>query len=312
MTPPEQQEPSPGAIRPAAATPDSPAIAAGSIARREAALPKLNLTHPSGARVEIYLQGAHVASWRQPDGGEVLFMSRESRLEPGVPIRGGIPLVFPQFSTRGPLPQHGFARTLPWELVRSGTDDAGAAFAQLRLTDSEETRELWPPPFLAEFLVTLDQRLSTTLRVTNTGDAPFTFTSALHTYYRVGDIRGVSVEGLAGSRFLGVVEGTEPVDVYEPLLRIQGETNGVHAGVADRLRVRDPSLDRTLVIEKEGFADAVVWNPWIERSQAMPDFGDDEYLTMLCVEPANIAQPTRLAPGQIWSGTQRIGIERSA
>jgi glucose-6-phosphate 1-epimerase len=272
--------------------------------------PKRRLSHSSGANVEIYLQGAHVGSWRQADGDEVLFMSRESRLEPGVPIRGGIPVIFPQFSNRGSLPQHGFARALPWEVAESGTDATGATFARLRQTDTEATRERWPHAFLAELVVTLDHGLSTTLRITNTGDQAFTFTSALHTYYRVGDVRRVSVEGLTGSRFLGVGTGGEPVGVQEPLLRIQGETDGVYAGVADRLRVRDASLDRTMVVEKEGFADVVVWNPWIERARAIPDLGDDEYLAMLCVEPANISQPTGLAPGQGWSGTQRIRVER--
>lgn len=270
-------------------------------------LPVLTLRHASGAEVEIYLQGAHVASWRPPGGEEVLFMSRHTHLEPGVPIRGGIPVVFPQFSDRGPLPKHGFARTLPWEVVEEGVDATGAAAARLRLTDSEETRRLWPHPFLAEVHVSLDDGLTTTLSVTNTGDRAFAFTSALHTYYRVGDVRRTSVHGLDGSWYLGVAPGGEPTEMRGPL-PVEGETDGVYAGAADRLLILDPALNRALVIEKTGFADAVVWNPWIEKARALPDFGDDEYREMLCVEPANIALPTHLVPGQEWSGTQRVRI----
>ena len=270
-------------------------------------LAQLQLSHPSGGRVAIYLQGAHVASWTRPDGDEVLFMSRNSRFEPGVPIRGGIPVVFPQFSDRGPLPKHGFARTRSWEVVESGPAPGGAARATLRLTDDAVTRGLWPHPFRAELVVALEEGLDTTLRITNTGEDAFTFTSALHTYYRVGDERQVTVEGLEGSRFTGTQE-LAAVDA-DGILRVRRETDGVYAGAGDRLRIVDPSLGRTLVVEKEGFADAVVWNPWAERARALDDFGDDEYLTMLCVEPANVAVPTRLGPGEAWSGTQRVRVE---
>lgn len=236
-------------------------------------------------------------------------MSGESHFEAGVPIRGGIPVVFPQFSDRGPLPKHGFARTLPWEVVETVTDPGGASRATLRLTDGAATRELWPHPFRAELVVTLDEGLATTLRITNTGNDAFTFTSALHTYYRVGDVRQLTVEGLEGARYLGA-PGGEAVDA-DGMLRIRRETDGVYAGAGDRLRIVDPSLGRVLEVEKEGFADAVVWNPWVERARALPDFGDEEYLTMVCVEPANIAVPTRLGPGDVWSGTQKVLVREA-
>jgi D-hexose-6-phosphate mutarotase len=41
-----------------------------------------------------------------------------------------------------------------------------------------------------------------------------------------------------------------------------------------------------------------VWNPWIDKSIAMADFGDDEYHQMLCVETANAADDARqIEPG---------------
>ena len=234
-------------------------------------------------------------------------MSRHTQLEPGIPIRGGVPVVFPQFSDRGPLPKHGFARTLPWEVVDEGLDPSGAAVARLRLTDSEETRRIWPYPFLAELQVSLDAALTITLSVTNNGDRAFSFTSALHTYYRVGGVSRASLQGLEGSWYLGVAPGGEPREMHGAL-SFEGETDGVYAGVGDRLRVLDPALGRALLIEKAGFADAVAWNPWIDKARALPDLGDDEYLEMLCVEPANIALPTHLVPGQEWSGTQRVQV----
>ena len=33
----------------------------------------------------------------------------------------------------------------------------------------------------------------------------------------------------------------------------------------------------TLEVHKVNFPDAVVWNPWIDKSKSMGDFGDEEY-----------------------------------
>ena len=33
-----------------------------------------------------------------------------------------------------------------------------------------------------------------------------------------------------------------------------------------------------------GNADLVLWNPWVEKSKGMGDFGDEEFNQMVCVE----------------------------
>jgi glucose-6-phosphate 1-epimerase len=42
-------------------------------------------------------------------------------------------------------------------------------------------------------------------------------------------------------------------------------------------------------VEKTGSRSTVVWNPWVAKSKAMPDFGDDEWPGMICIETANAA-----------------------
>jgi glucose-6-phosphate 1-epimerase len=62
--------------------------------------------------------------------------------------------------------------------------------------------------------------------------------------------------------------------------------------------VEDPAGNRRLIVEKQGSDVTVVWNPWIATAKALPDFGEDEWRKMLCVETANAADhPVRLAPG---------------
>jgi len=167
-------------------------------------MPCLHLTAPDGATAVIYADGAHVTSWRpaggtswRPAGGaEQLFLSPNSEFTPGRAIRGGVPLVFPQFSGEGPLPKHGFARNRMWQLEQAGVmgDQAGALFS---LTDDAESRALWPSRFRATCQVVIGgDTLTVTLGVSNTDVGPFGFTAALHTYFAVTDCRQTEVHGL--------------------------------------------------------------------------------------------------------------------
>ena len=69
------------------------------------------------ARVVLHPYGAHVVSWTTADGDERLFLSPRSAYSEGAAIRGGVPVIFPQFNQRGPdfdVPRHGFARNRRW------------------------------------------------------------------------------------------------------------------------------------------------------------------------------------------------------
>lgn len=70
--------------------------------------------HAEGASALVALHGAHVLSWIPADGREHLFLSDRAIVDGQAAIRGGIPLIFPQFGERGSLRKHGFARTAPW------------------------------------------------------------------------------------------------------------------------------------------------------------------------------------------------------
>ena len=113
-------------------------------------LVRIDLT-PSLARAEVFLQGAHVASF-QPAGAEpVLFLSGRSRFEKGRAIRGGVPVIFPWFGPRAghpDSPAHGFARTMPWELESLTCEDGATVCLVLALESSDATRTLWPHEFI--------------------------------------------------------------------------------------------------------------------------------------------------------------------
>jgi glucose-6-phosphate 1-epimerase len=267
-------------------------------------LPKLRLAHASGATAEVYLHGAHVTSWVPAGGSEALFLSRAAAFAPGKAIRGGVPVIFPQFAGMGPLPKHGFARTQPWERVDDGDRPEAV---RLRLGHSPATRRIWPHAFVAELAVEVgDDGLSIELSIGNTGDATVEFTAALHTYLRVGDVRQATVEGLRGLRY----RVGQQVQVDEDrALSVSGDVDRVYLNTPPELRVRDAANGRVFLLRASGFADTVVWNPWAAATAALPDMEDDEYLEMLCVEAAQVGVPVRLEAGARWTGSQRLRIE---
>jgi len=266
-------------------------------------LPRVRLAAPDGAQAEIYLQGAHVTSWRPSGGVERLFLSAKADFRPGAALRGGVPVIFPQFSSLGPLTKHGFARTAPWGFVSFETE-ADSATAWFQLRDSEATRQLWPHAFLAELSVTVGgPRLEVALGVTNTGEQPFAFTAALHTYLRVADIQAVAIDNLAGVHFIDQRQDGEHVQA-EPELEFRGEVDRLYLNAPDQVVVREP--DRITRVEKVGFPDCVIWNPGAELGAKLVDLEPEGYRRMVCVESAAAGAPVRLEPSARWRAAQRV------
>ncbi len=271
----------------------------------EGGLQRLLLTATDGARAEIYAHGAHLTSWIPAAGGERLYLSRRARFEPGVAIRGGVPVIFPQFAGEGPLAKHGFARALPWELMSVSQPAHGPACAVFRLVDTAETWRTWAQAFTAELRVSVGgDALEMTLQIQNTGGTAFSFTAALHTYLRVAAIEEVRLRGLQGLRYRDTARGATEAVETQAELRIEGEVDRIYFDAPARLELTEPSGG--LRIQSSGFRDTVVWNPGAARAAALHDLDADGWRHFLCVEAAAIGVPPQLQPGQCWSGTQKL------
>ncbi|WP_374592548.1 D-hexose-6-phosphate mutarotase [Aquabacterium sp.] len=270
--------------------------------------PALQLQSPDGAQAVVLLHGAHLVSWRPagPDrqpGDEQLYLSERAIYAEGQAVRGGVPVIFPQFEKRGPLPRHGLARTRHWEVAESrvGTDHAVAV---LRLVDDDATKAHWPHAFEAELTVSISgPRLDIELAVINTDQAPLHFTAALHTYLRVADVNLVRLEGLSGLRYIDSTSGEEHLD-FNQTLQVHGEVDRIYMRATQTLLLRDQG--RRVALESQGFDDVVVWNPGPEKCSAMPDMPPEGWREMLCVEAARITHPIDLPPGEEWAGRQSL------
>ena len=264
----------------------------------------VRLSAADGAVAAAYIHGSHVTSWVPAGGAERLYLSERSVWRTGAAIRGGVPVIFPQFAGRGPLPKHGFARSVAWTYA-GATQDAHGVTARFTLATSPATLAIWPHAFAATLSVGIGgQSLTLTLAVENRDAKPFAFTAALHTYVAVGDIARTAVTGLAGLRYADSAAGGTPAIDQEPAVRFAGEVDRIYWAPSAPVRVDDGA--RTTEIAAEGFTDVVVWNPGAEKGAALADLEADGQRRFVCVEAATVGAPVMLLPNAAWQGTQRL------
>ena len=271
------------------------------------ALPNVALCGPDGAQATVLLQGTHLLSWKPAGAGEQLYLSPASALAAGSPVRGGVPVVFPQFAKLGPLGQHGFARTLPWQMDHANSD---AATAVLSLRDDATTRDLWPHKFTLSLRIKIMGReLLMELSCLNTGTTAFDFTSALHTYLALTDIDQAKVFGLEGLPYTDAVDQQEKIQ-SEALFATTDQLNRVYRQCQPDLLLHEQQGEavRQIAIRQQGFSDVVVWNPGQALCATLPDMAPQGYRNMLCIEAAQLSQPVHLGPGQRWIGSQSLHL----
>jgi len=272
-------------------------------------LPMVEIT-TARSSAEIYLHGAHVTNFKKHDEAPMLFLSQCSRFEENQPIRGGIPVIFPWFGPREGMAMHGFARLKRWEIKEVLPAADGSVSVRFRLPNCPEAGGF--PEFVAEYVVTVNEELTLELIVTNkSADAKLEFEECLHTYFLVEDIAATSVAGLKGVSYLDKVAGFAKKVETEEAIRISSEVDRVYLDTTGAVEIRDARLGRVIRVAKENSASTVVWNPWIAKAQQMPDFGNDEYQKMVCVESGNVnANKVVLAPGK--SSSMKVTLSSGA
>lgn len=246
---------------------------------------------------EVYLHGAHVTHFQRHGDKPILFLSRQAVFAPNKPIRGGVPVILPWFGNREGQPMHGFARTVPWELLDVGFSDNDSARLRFRLPESAIPQG-WAR-FVAEFEVIVGMELEMNLKVTNVdAELELPLESCLHTYFAVSDIAQVEVSGLQGVNYLDALEGLAEKKDQAASIRFTGEVDRVYQNSPHTVEIVDQQWNRSIEVTKQDSLSTVVWNPWIEKSKRLADYGDDEYLRMVCVESGNLKQNrVELAPG---------------
>jgi glucose-6-phosphate 1-epimerase len=263
-------------------------------------LPLAAITTPA-ATAQVYLHGAHVTHYQPAGQAPLLFLSENSFFDDSKPIRGGIPICLPWFSNLASdpaAPSHGTARLQSWDVKSTAAADDGSVQLVLSWDADPTTRRWFPHALAARYTVTVGPRLRLDLEVTNAGTEPFTFTEALHSYFRVADIRQVRLEGLQATDYLDKTLNQSRKNQGPHPVTFTAETDRMYLATAATIVAHDVAGGRNIEVQKSGSQSTVVWNPWADRAKALPDLGDDQWPHMLCIETANVADAAvTLAPG---------------
>jgi D-hexose-6-phosphate mutarotase len=253
------------------------------------------------ALANIALQGAHIATF-QPRGEEpVIWLSPHAKFAPGKSIRGGVPICWPWFGahkTGSKLPSHGFARTMPWDVLETKALPDGSTYIRFGLVESDITRTQWPHTSAVQLEVTVNNALRVELVTTNSGKAAFELGEALHTYFQISDVDKVIIRNLENCEYLDKVQDFARFTQKDSIV-IDSEVDRVYVNTPAECVIEDKGLKRAIHIAKQGSHSTVVWNPWTEKADKMGDFGENGHRSMVCVESGNAMENVvTLAPGE--------------
>ena len=248
-------------------------------------LPILVIQHKSCCAA-VSLQGAHLLFWQPSiEQTPVIWLSKQSKFEKGIAIRGGVPICWPWFGPLG-TPSHGFARIVEWTLDSCNEEDDGVDLV-LVLSNNQQTKPYFDKPFN----VSLKIHLGKTCEVALSCSGEFEATSALHTYFGIDNINHVVVKGLGDTYQDRLTVENKPVTVGQ--MTFNQEVDRIYTNANTEITISDNV--RTIKLTTTNASDVVTWNPWIDKAKAMADFGDDEYQSMVCVEAGRINKPLKLS-----------------
>ena len=254
------------------------------------------------ASATVFLQGAHLASWTPRRQQPVIWLSPLAQFKPGKPIRGGVPVCWPWFAAHPSdpgFPFHGPARSSRWEVAETAKLDDGSTLLALRLPPSTVgLAAVWPHRTPLEIRFTVGTTLQIELVTRNEGTEPVVVGQALHTYFRVGDVREIAIHGFDGLPYIDKLDGGQRKQ-QQGALAVEGEVDRIFLDTGGECQIEDPALGRRIHIAKQGSHSTVVWNPGADKAAAIPDMGAGSHVEMVCVETANAdADQVVIAPGE--------------
>ncbi len=270
-------------------------------------LPILKIQSPK-CEAAISLHGGHLIQFKPNGHQDVIWLSNKAIFSEEKAIRGGVPVCWPWF---GPVssPSHGFARISSWQVL-DHEENEQAVTLRLKLSASKETRALWPHDFSAILTFTMGETLRIDLEMINTGESPWQWSGALHTYFNIAEATETWITG-AGASYIDSLKNDRPCETSEALI-INQSIDRIYTAPDETIAIHDQGNQRIIQVRNQGHNSAVIWNPWKELSRSMGDMSDDGYETMVCVEATryakDLASGSLLMPGEKQSLSTEISL----
>jgi glucose-6-phosphate 1-epimerase len=239
-------------------------------------------------------------------GQDLLYVSKIRASSESV-VRGGVPIIFPQFADRGTFTRHGWARHLRWELDAE-VIAPHSIYRSVSLEVAAGVIHDWPYAvrLILDTKLELDV-LEVVLKVINLGNANFSWTGGLHPYWATQDILGSELLGLMGSKVEDRFKPERTLESSE-FLRWSGDPCESLYEAKGALDLRTPSHD--LRLEVQGFTHWMIWNPGKTGERLVSDLEPNDWRRFVCIEPLAVSPPILLSLGESFEGHLRARIVR--
>ena len=252
------------------------------------------------AVAEVFLQGAQLTHYQRIGEAPLLFLSEACHYRSGESLRGGIPICWPWFGdiTKNPdtvqqmlpvdqrdgAPAHGFVRDRDWQLDAITTPTDTLTVVELSYT-TQTDEPLWPHTTTLHYRIEIGVNVKVTFSVTNNSQHPFTFSSALHSYFSINDIENVRIQGFDQADYIDALDDWV-VKTQDSDVTFTEELDRIYKRGDSAVTIDDGS--RKVHLSSTGSNSSVIWNPWIDKSQNLSQFKHNDFQTMLCIETANV------------------------
>ena len=121
------------------------------------------------------------------------------------------------------------------------------------------------------------------------------------------NISDVSISGLESVAYKDKTQGGKVNTGESGAISIKGEVDRNYSSDPSQVITVGEKNKSRYEITRDLLSDVVVWNPWVDKSKGMADFGpEDGYKKMVCVETGSVATWNTLEAGDTWEGGQRI------
>lgn len=282
-------------------------------ASRRGELEGIDVNHPQ-FKAYVLLQGAQLLEYSLNDESWI-WLSEDAEYTIGTSVRGGIPVCWPWFgnANKNPSeiqafigdnpPAHGFARSQNWILKRvDESNDTVILVLSLDVTPSP----LWNGAATLELKITLSTQGLELSLTTIVGDQPIAISQALHTYFPTDNIHQTRISGYDGLIYTDALDNWES-KCQDGDIVFTGETDRIYQSIEQGPVVQylhTPSLQLAL---ESTTASAVIWNPWVEKSERLNQFANDAWQRMFCVETANVLDDfADLQPRECFTLTMKL------